>query len=167
VSESNSYSESFSATDVVKVANRFGADLVMLAQSSEAMGATRVAEAIDDIKLFAKRQYIERISVILDDADGKQLRARRYEVSTDASLWSPDRPGNNLWPKTPAGEISLVIHYSGAWDSLGDVAKANFKKELKRPWGPTDRDTSFSNMRSTGSRRYSSNSYGLERTDFA
>lgn len=166
MSESDSYSESFSTADIVKVANRFGADLVMLAQSSEAMDATRAADVIEDIKLFAKEQYINRISVILEDADGDQLRARRYEVSTDASLWSPDRPGNNIWPKTPAGEISLVIHYVNAWDSLGDVAKRNFKSKLKRPWGPTDKDTSFSSMSNTGSRRYSSNSYGLERTDF-
>lgn len=166
MSGTEAYSETYSADDIKKVASRFGADLVMLSQSSEAMDATRVADAIEDIKAFAKNEYIERVSVVLADAAGKQLKARKYEVSTDASLWTTERPGDNIWPKTPSGAISVVIHYSDAWDALGDVAKSNFKGKLKMPWGPSDVDTNFPGMSGTVARRYASKAYGMERTDF-
>lgn len=166
MSETGSYSNTYSAEDIKKVASRFGADLVMLAQSSAAMTTTRAEGVIDDVKLFAKKEYIERISVVLNDGSGKQLKARRYEVSTDASLWTSERPGDNLWPKTPSGSISVVLHYSSVWEALGDVAKSNFKATLSRAWGPSDVDTSFSAMSGTVARRYASKAYGMERTDF-
>jgi hypothetical protein len=166
MSDSESYSESFSSADIVKVADRFGGDLSMLAQASGAMSAATAEHVIHDIKLYAKKQYIDRISVALLDSDGKVIKARKYVVSTSASLWSADRPGDNLWPKLPSGEISVVVHYTSAWTSLGGVAEANFRETLKENWGPSELDTNFPGMSGTVSRRYVSKAYGMERTDF-
>lgn len=166
MSDSESYSESFSAADIIKVADRFGADLSMLAQASDAMSAATVERVIHDVKLYAKNQYIERISVALLDSDGNVVKARKYVVSTNASLWTAERPGDNMWPKTPTGEMSVVIHYTNSWNSLGAVAEANFRATLKESWGPSDLDTNFPGMSGTVARRYASKAYGMERTDF-
>lgn len=166
MSDSESYSESFSSVDIVKVADRFGADMSMLAQATGAMSAATVERVIHDVKLYAKKQYIDRISVALLNSSGEVVKARKYVVSTSASLWSTDRPGDNMWPKTTSGEISVVVHYTNAWNALGGVAEANFREGLKENWGPSALDTDFPGMSGTVARRYASKAYGMERTDF-
>ncbi|HYH52617.1 MAG TPA: hypothetical protein VD761_00655 [Solirubrobacterales bacterium] len=166
MSDSESYSESFSSADIVKVADRFGADLSMLAQASGAMSGSTVERVIHDVKLHAKKQYIDRISVALLDSSGEVIKARKYVVSTNASLWSTDRPGDNMWPRSPSGEISVVVHYTATWNALGAVAEANFRETLKENWGPSELDTNFPGMTGTVARRYASKAYGMERTDF-
>lgn len=166
MTDSGSYTSTYSASDVIKVADRFAADLVMLSQSTGLLESARASGIIEDIKLMAKRDYIERISVVLFDAVGDEIRARKYVVSKDASLWTSDRPGDNLWPSTPGGDLSVILHYTDTWRNLGDAAQADFQKGLQRPWGPSDVDTSFPGLSGKQGRRYASNAFGLQRTDF-
>lgn len=166
MSDSESYADSYSANDVNKVADRFGSDLEMIGQSSGVLSETRKSQIVNDVKLLARKAFIERISVVLFDSAGSEVRARKYVVSTDASLWTSDRPGDNLWPRTPGGYLSIVLHYTSAWAALGEAGQAEFQKGLQRPWGPSDVDTSFPALSGTPGRRYSSNAFGLERTDY-
>ena len=166
MSESYTDSGTYTAADVVKVADRFGADLVMLAQSTEAMSVAWAENSIHDVKAKAKKDYINRVSVVLKDAQGNVIRGRRYDVSTDASLWSSERPGDNIWPKTPDGSLTVIVHNTSAWNALGATAKANFEATLKQSWSSSDVDTDFPGMNGQQGRRYASNSYGMQRTDF-
>jgi hypothetical protein len=159
-------SVSFTAADVIKVADRFGADLVMLTQSSEAMGATWAEDSIHDVKLMAKKDYIHRVSVILEDAAGRIIRARKYDVSKNAALWTSDRPGGNIWPRTPDGSMTVIVNYTDAWSQLGSLAKENFNNTLRQSWGPSEVDTDFPKMSGQQSRRYASNAYGMQRMDY-
>jgi hypothetical protein len=166
MADSGSYTDSFTSADVVKVTDRFAADLVMLTQSSEAMTAVWAENSIHDVKLMAKKDYISRISVVLADSSGNVIKARNYEVSKDASLWSSDRPGDNLWPRTPNGSLGVIVQYTSTWGELGSVAKANFEGDLKQSWGPSTLDTDFPGMSGQQGRRYASNAYGMQRTDY-
>jgi len=166
MSESYTDSGTYTAADVVKVTDRFGADLVMLVQSTEAMSVAWAEDSIHDVKAKARKDYINRVSVVLKDAQGTVIRGRRYDVSIDASLWSSERPGDNIWPKTPDGSLTVVVHNTSTWTSLGATAKANFEATLKHSWSSSDVDTNFPGMNGQQGRRYASNSYGMQRTDF-
>lgn len=166
MSASTTDSYTYTAVDIVKVADRFAADLAMIAQSTQKMSSVEVGEYVSDIKELAKAGYLERISLVLFDGSGYEVRARRYQVSTNAELWSSDRPGDNLWPQMAGGSLEVIVSYSAGWRALSDSTKANFKAGLKIPWSPSSVDVSFPGLTGTLGRRYASNAYGMQRTDF-
>ena len=53
-------------------------------------------------RLLAQKGYLLEANIVLKDSAGRVIRAAKYEVSTDASTLTAQRPGNNLWPRTPA-----------------------------------------------------------------
>jgi hypothetical protein len=166
MSASETYSTTYTAADVKKVAARFAADVAMVAESTGKLSPATVQNYISDVTAIAVEGYLERIFLALFDANGEEVRARRYEVSTDASLWTPDRPGDNLWPKLSGGELTVIISHNADWAALTPEKKAEFNAGLAVNWSATEIDTSFPKLRGGASRRYASNAYGLERTDF-
>jgi hypothetical protein len=168
MSSTGTFSSTYSIIDVGKVVDRFAADFAMLGQSTGCeTDAGRIADVVYDVKLMAQRDYIEHVDIVLLNVAGKEVRAARYTPSTDASMWSSDRPGNNLWPRTIGGSLTVVVSYSGTWNALSDQAKHAFHTtECRRSWGPTSVDTSYPGMTGRFDRRYSSNAYGMERTVF-
>jgi Bacterial HORMA domain family 1 len=157
----------YTKTDVAKVVSRFAADLDMIRMATGLMEPTRLSDVVHDVELMAVRGYLNRVDVVLRDAHEVELRAASYSVSTSASGWSSDRPGNNLWPRTPGGSLHIVVSYSGAWFALTEFQRQRFHTgECRRPWGASDIDTSYPGMSATQDRRYASNAYGLERTTY-
>jgi hypothetical protein len=159
-------SHTYTAADIVKVADRFAADLAMIAQSTQKLTSGEVGEYVSDITALAKAGYLERISLVLFDGSRNEVRARRYQVSTNAELWSSDRPGGNLWPQMAGGSLEVIVSYSSAWRALSDSAKTNFKAGLQIAWSPSSVDVSFPGLTGTPGRRYASKAYGMQRTDF-
>jgi hypothetical protein len=95
------------------------------------------------------------------------VRANKYTVSTDASGWTSDRPGDNLWPRQIAGNLGVVVSYSSAWWALTDQQRQSFKEaECVLSWTPSDVDTSFPGLPSTVDRHYASNAYGMKRRSY-
>jgi len=166
MSGTGSETESFSYSDVRKVAERFAADLAMVAQATELMPSSKVNDLVSDIKAFAREGYLSEVNLFLFDATGREIRGRRYSVSIDADLWSSERPGANNWPSIPGGELSVVISYSDSWDALSPLKKENFKAARIIPWSPSSLDTSHPDLAARTTRRYASRGYGMERKDF-
>ncbi len=166
MSTSETYSTTFTAADVKKVAARFAADVAMIAESTGKLSPAEVRDYISDVTAFAVAGYLERVFLALFDVAGEEVRARSYEVSTDASLWTPDRPGGNLWPKLSGGELTVIVFRNAAWAALTPEKKTEFNADLAIKWSPSKVDTSFPKLTGAAKRRYASNAYGLERTDF-
>jgi Bacterial HORMA domain family 1 len=151
--------------DVAKVVDRFTADFHMIAQATGAAGRQRALGVGHDVKLMAQRGYIDRIDIVLRDAASREVRAVKYVTSTDASLWSSDRPGNNLWPRQVGGSLHVVVGYTATWLALtAEQRRAFHGQECHRPWGPSDIDTKYPGMTGRFDRRYASGGYGMERT---
>ncbi len=160
-----SSTSTYTTTDVGKVIDRFAADLRMVAQATGLMSREYVARLADDVKLMAQRGYLDRVDVVLTNALGTVLRAAEYRVATDASGWTSDRPGNNLWPRTPGGELSVVIFRTPTWWALTEIQRQSFlNSQCSCSWGPSDIDTSYSGLVGRYDRRYASNGYGVQRT---
>lgn len=158
-------SSTYTTADVGKVVDQFTADFHMLGAATGLASSQRAADVGHDVKLMAKNGYIDRVDIVLLNAAGKEIRAAKYSISTNAGLWTPDRPGNNLWPRQVSGSLNVVVSYSTTWYQLSIEARRRFHaEECRRPWGPSSIDTTYPGLVARLDRRYASNAYGMERT---
>lgn len=156
----------YTVADVHRVFDQFAADYDMAAQSTGLMSDKEVTRVVHDVKAFAENGYIWRVDIVLRDRNGVTIRAQRYVVSTNASLWSVQRPGNSMWPRTPGGILTVVVFYTAEWRPLSAEAELFRRLFLWLGWPNTDIDTAYPDLRGQVDRRYASNAYGLERTTF-
>lgn len=166
MSYTTSSTETYSTLDVETVFTSFKAELRMIAASSAALTLAKAEEYGDDAEYLAKKGYLKWVDVTLLDGDD-EVRAARYTVNTAAGELAPSRVGGVRWPKTPAGFVRIILHYTAAWWALSDDGRTRVKGALKINWSPTDADTSHAALKAGGGRAFVSNAYGLERKDYA
>lgn len=153
----------YTASDISKVVDMFAADYNMIAQASGLSTRDYISKVISDIKAMARAEYLSRVTVCLLDAGKNPVQAAAYEVSTDASSWTPSRPGNNLWPRTPSGSLNVIVSYNKNWSKLTATSKATFEASLNLRWSDSDIDISFPRLNSSTDRKYASNAYGWDK----
>jgi hypothetical protein len=158
------YEITYTIADIGKVLDCFAADFDMLAQSTGLRTRENARVVAGDVKTMAQHGYLDEANLCLIDANGVVVRAVKYEVSTDAALWTVQRPGNNLWPRTPGGILQVIVAYSPDWHSRTLAQKAAFRLKLKETWGATDIDTSFPGLTRHSDRDYMSNGFGLRKS---
>lgn len=152
----------YSVVDVENVVRRFSADIVMIASSTGAITEAKAREYAKDIETLAKNGYLSAVDVTLLK-HGVELKAVRYDVTTDAGGLNSSRPGGVLWPREPDGWVRVTIWYTSAYD---DAAREKMKGKLEIGWGPSTEDTSHSALQQQGSRDYASGGFGMQRKDF-
>lgn len=157
----------YSVVDVRKVIDCFAADYDMVAQSTSLKTQQRVTDTVHDVKLLAERGYLSRVDIVLSDASGGAVRAAKYLVSTSASLWSAQRPGNTLWPRMPDGSLTVVVSYTQKWRELGQAGQQAFQQTyLRIGWSSSSINLAYPSLTGQADRRYASNAYGVERTSY-
>lgn len=158
--------QTYTRTDIRRVLSSFAADFAMIGQSTGLRSREDVDSLVNDLIGFAEGKYLQVINLILWDASSRKLRAAKYIVSTSANEWTNERPKNNLWPRTPNGKLQVIATLSSDWWNLDSAAQTSECKRLSiaSMWSRTTTDTSHSDMTSTLDRRYSSNSFGIEKT---
>lgn len=152
----------YTTVDIEKVVRRFGADILMIAQSTGAITEAKAREYAHDVEALAKRGYLLRADVTLLDGT-REVKAATYEVNTSAGDLTTSRPGGVMWPRMPLGHLRIVLHYTADYD---DAATEEMKRVLQIHWSPTNADTSHATLTRQSGRDYVSNGYGLQRTDF-
>jgi Bacterial HORMA domain family 1 len=166
MSTSGTYTQTHTIVDIRRVVDCFAADYDMIAQATGLETDRRVTDTIYDVKLLAEKGYIERVDIVLQDANGKEIRAAKYVVSTSAT-WATERPGNNLWPSISEGNLLVVVSYSQAWQNLGSQAQEAFKQNnLKLTWSAAKVNLAYPALSGQIDRHYASNGYGMERTTY-
>jgi Bacterial HORMA domain family 1 len=156
----------YTAADVGKVLDCFAADFDMVAQATGLRTRENARATSEDVTRMAVHGYLKEVNVYLEDETGRIVRAAKYEVSTDAALWTAQRPGNNLWPRLPGGRLNVYVVWSDAWRRLSEARRQVFRETLKRPWGTWDLDTSFPTLTRRADRDYASNNYGMRKSVF-
>lgn len=166
MSTSESYSQTFTTADIGKVLDCFAADFDGISQSTGFRTREDVKVVSADVKLMASRGYLREVNLCLLGAAGVPLRAAKYTVNTSAGVLTASRPGNYLWPRTPGGSLTVVVHYNDTWKNLPERSKEAFRRELNRNWATSGIDTSFPTLRPSADRNYVSNGYGLQRSTY-
>lgn len=156
----------YTVVDVRRVFDQFAADYDMAAQTTGLVSDDHVTDVVHDVKALAEAGYLARVDIVLRDSGAETVRAQRYDVSSDASLWSAQRPGNSLWPRMLDGELRVVIFFTPRWRALPSDEQATFRGALYLGWTSTSIDTAYPALIGRMDRRYASNGYGLERTTF-
>jgi hypothetical protein len=163
-----SYSETLTRTytiaDVGKVIDCFAADLDMTSQSTGLLTRDLVKQYASDVKAKAQKGYLLQANIVLKDAAGNVIRAAKYEVSTDAASLTASRPGNNRWPATPDGELTVVLRNSQKWHDLTDAQRAVFNETLSISWVSSNTDLSFPALTRFTDRNYVSNGWGMTKS---
>jgi hypothetical protein len=162
---SGTQTQTYTLADIRRVLTDFAADFAMIAQATGLRSRENVAQTVSDLIGFAGAGYLQVIDVVLWDGAGRKLRAVKYIVSTTAVGWTTQRPGNNLWPRTPGGVLQVVATLSSSWWSLSAAGQAAVCEtwDIAGAWNPTVTDTSHFGLTAVTDRRYASNGYGVEK----
>lgn len=168
MTSSGTQTTTYSVVDVRKVVDCFAADFSMKAQATGLRSRESVAETVSDLKVLAENGYLISVRLILKDAAGNKIRGSVYTVADNAVGWSSDRPGNNLWPRTPGGTLRVIATLTQAWWDMNDASKDGFVSRygMNSRWDLTTEDTSLSHLSSSAGQRYASNGYGWQRMNY-
>ena len=163
MSQSSTASATYTIVDIENVVRRVKADLVMIADSTGAWTAAKAADYAHDVEILAKAGYLDYVDVTLL-SNGVEVKAIRFDIDTDAGSLTTSRPGGVLWPKVAGAFLRIVLGYTPSYTSS---AREATKGKLKIGWVPSNEDTSHSSLMSAGGRDYASNSYAMQRRDWA
>jgi hypothetical protein len=166
MSYTESLTQTYTIADIGKVIDCFAADLDMTSQSTGLLNRDLVKKYAADVKAKAQKGYLLEANIVLRDSSGNIVRAAKYEVNTEAGSLVASRPGNNRWPTTPGGELSIVLRNSQKWHDLTDFQRTSFNETLSINWVPSNTDLSFPSLTRYADRSYVSNGWGVTKTIF-
>jgi hypothetical protein len=167
MSYTESGTQSYTIADIGKVIDCFAADLDMTAQSTGLLSRELAKQYAADVKTMAQNGCLLEANIVLTNSLGAVIRAAKYEVSTDASSLTASRPGNNLWPRTPGGELKIVVQYSKTWESMTAIQRAVFRQSLSTNWVDADTNLAFPTLARSADRNYVSNGWGVTKSVFS
>jgi hypothetical protein len=166
MSYTESSTQTYTIADIGKVIDCFAADLDMTSQSTSLLRRDLVKQYASDVKAMAQSGYLLEANIVLKDLTGEVIRAAKYEVSTDAGSLTASRPGNNRWPATPKGDLSVVVRKSQKWRDLTDSQRQAFGWTLSTTWTTSSTDLSFPALTRSADRNYVSNGWGVTKSVF-
>jgi hypothetical protein len=159
--------QTFNRDDIRRVYASFAADYTIVAEWTGLHDPARVTRNIAAVKALAEEQYMSDVHLHLRASNAAIREAAVYRVSTNASAWSSDRPGDLYWDTYAGDYLALTVFYSPMWAALSQAAKDAFRALHLPGWGPSDFDGNYGTMVGAADRRYSSRAYGLERTRYS
>lgn len=158
--------KTFNREDIRRVHGSFAADYRIVAEWTELHTKSFVDRTIDEIGALAEEQYLSVIHLRLTDSAGSTKEAAVYRVSTDASSWSSERPGDLYWEKKSGDRLRIHIEYSAKWWALTLAQREAFEAIHMKDWGTSDFDGNYT-LSASQDRQYASRAYGLKRTRYS
>ncbi len=162
-----SFTDTFNRDDIRRVCASFAADYTIVAEWTELRSAGDIASDIAAVTAVAEARYLKEVHIQLRTATGAIRQAAVYRVSTNASGWSTDRPGDLYWDSERGDYLILVVFYNTNWTALSQAERDEFRDRHMPGWGPSSFDGSYGAMSSSTDRRYASRAYGMERTRYS
>jgi hypothetical protein len=163
MSYSNTFTETYSVTDIETVLRSVTADIVMIASSTGAISEEKARNWGHDITVLAQHGYLKAVDLTLL-SKGIELKAVRYDVNAESGALTSSRPGGVLWPRVKDSSLQIVLMYNSTYDV---DTRSKMKSKLCVSWTPSNVDTGHSTLKSSANRSYVSNGYGMQRKDFS
>jgi hypothetical protein len=164
---SDTYTYTYNRQDIRRVHASFEADYRIVAEWTELHSPGYVDRIAAQIKALAEAEYLREVHLQLQTRNGAIRQAAVYRVSTNASSWSADRPGDLYWESFDGDLLVLVVYFSEKWDQLDTVQQDEFSKAHLDGWGTSDFDGNYGSLSRSVDRHYTSRAYGLERTRYS
>ncbi len=163
----DTFSQTYNRDDIRRVHASFAADYKIVAEWTELHDTAFVSRTVEQIKALAADQYLSEVHLQLRSATAVIRQAVVYRVSTNASSWSSDRPGDLYWETREGDRLHLIVYFSQKWRDLPAQKKEAFAAVHMPDWGTSDFDGNYGTMTQNVDRRYASRAYGLERTRYS
>jgi hypothetical protein len=157
----------FNRVDIRRVYASFAADYRIVAEWTELLSAAFVADTIEQIGALAEEQYLREVHLQLKSSAGGIREAAVYRVSTNASGWSSDRPGDLYWRRYDGDRLHVIVFFSSKWWALSNAERHEFAAAHMPGWETSNFDGNYGTMSSFCDRRYTSRAYGMERTRYS
>lgn len=157
------YTDTFNRNDIQRVYASFAADYRIVAEFTGLHRPADINELIGQIRWLTEEQYLSQIHLQHKSSTGTIRNAAVYYVSTDASGWSSDRPGNLYWQSYAGDQLDIHVFYSKAWLALPESTRSLLMARHLPGWTASNFDGSYGTMSSSSDRRYASRAYGMER----
>jgi len=154
--------QTYSVTDVEVVMRRFTADIVMIAQSTQAISEQKAYDYSFDVEALAKKGYLKAVDLTLLSGS-VEICATKYVIDSAAGTLTTSRPGGVLWRRVALPNLRIILSYAPTYDA---AARASMQGKLRIGWVPTTADTSHSTLVRSGGRDYVSNGWGMQRKDY-
>jgi len=156
--------QTFNRDDIRRVYASFGADYRLVAEYTGLRTKAEIDRTTEQVKALALEQYLSAVHLHLVSAAGAIRQAAVYRVSTDASGWSSDRPGDLYWVKTTGDYLRVIVFFSRVWWDLTQAERDAFEAEHLPGWGTTSFDGQYPALMASVDRHYASAGYGIQRT---
>lgn len=163
----DTYTDTYNREDIRRVHAAFAADYRIVAEWTELHSSEQVDRNIAAIKALAEEEYLDQVHMRLLSSAGAIREAAVYKVSTNASGWSTERPGDLYWTASPGDSLRLTVFYSDKWGALSEAQEKAFRAAHLQGWGPTDFDGNYDGLAGSTDRQYASRAYGMDRTRYS
>jgi hypothetical protein len=161
------FTYTFNRDDIRRVYASFAADYRIVAEWTGLHTRPFCEQAIEQIKALAEEQYLKEVHIQLKTSTGRIRAAAVYRVSTNASGWSSDRPGNLYWDHGDGDRLQIFVVFSDKWRKLTEEARRRFAAVHMPDWGTSDFDGNYGPLIGSTDRRFSSGAYGMERESYS
>jgi hypothetical protein len=163
----STFTDTFNRDDIRRVYASFAADYKIVADWTELHPRTLVEQTIAEIKAVAEEQYLKEVHLQLRSSTGVVREAAVYRVTSNASLWSADRPGDLYWDSEDGDSLHLIVYFSDKWWNLTPAQRDSFSAIHMAGWGTTDFDGVYGGLSASADKRFASRAYGMERTRYS
>src|SRR5438045_2606977 len=130
MSYSTSATYTYTVADIEAVMRRFSADIVMIAQSSQAITETTAHDYAHDAELLARNGYLRTVDITLLSGS-VEVCAAQYVVNTESGGLTTSRPGGVLWPRVSSPFLRITLYYTSAYDA---AAREALRGRLRIGW---------------------------------
>jgi hypothetical protein len=162
----DTYSNTFNRDDIRRVHASFAADYRIAAESTGLHSSSFVDATISEIGALVEEQYLSEIHLRLLSSDGHTREAAVYRVSTNASSWTSERPGDMYWTPNQGDTLVINIFYSDKWKALTKTQKDAFIAKYLSTWTTSNFDGNYGALTGSTDRHYASRAYGMDRTRY-
>ncbi|MDT0498578.1 hypothetical protein RM530_14600 [Algiphilus sp. W345] len=152
----------FTSEDISKVIRSFTTELKMIASSTRGMTEAEAAKYGHDIEYLAQHSYLSLVDVTLY-SNGKEENAVQYTVRDGTKDLTPSKPGGVMWRRLENPKLHVTVRLTIAYTPQVEQA---VKAKLYINWQTTNFDLSHPNLKKKDGRDFTSNGYGISRTDF-
>lgn len=163
---SGTITDTFNRDDIRRVYASFAADYKIVAEWTGLHSTTLIERAIAGIKAVAEEQYLKEVHLQLRSAADVVREAAVYRVTTNASLWSADKPGDLYWGNEDGDSLLLIVHFTDKWWALTQTQRDAFEAAHMLGWGTSDFDGNYGALVAATDKRFASRAYGMERTRY-
>lgn len=163
----STFTDTFNRDDIRRVYASFAADYKIVAEWTELHLPAFVEQTIAEIKAITEEQYLKEVHLQLRSSSGVVREAAVYRVTTNASLWSADKPGDLYWDSEGGDSLQLIVYFNDKWWALTQAQRNAFAAIHMVGWGTSDFDGIYGGLIASTDKRFSSHAYGMERTRYS